>query len=306
LVWDILSHLGDDYRMLTRYPLSTPIIVYFVSRFSTCGLLITGLFIGPAKIHIDCHLAAVFLELFFFLSVSSTTALFALRVRAIYSGYYKARAIFLLLWIVTSGSCILGFFILDSTQNPDKEVSNCLFEENNIVAGITIGIAAMIHDTVVFVAISYQMYNMVRLADPNRSVVEFFMNSASGLPPLWRCLLQDGQLFYLIALFWQITVTSVVIIPSLGVYYRCFLLSVQLVVVSSIACHVFRNVRLGKFREHPSQQDAIEQINLSTNSSSLMKFAPMIHDTTACPSTDIPVDSFSVSISRSGTEMSPV
>ncbi|KAK7443995.1 hypothetical protein VKT23_015393 [Stygiomarasmius scandens] len=266
LTWDIVSNLGDDFHMLTKYPLRTPIIAYFISRLSALGLLITGLFIGPAKMEIDCHAGAVFLELFFFLVVSSTTALFALRARAVYSGYPFVRAVFLILWLVNTGSCLLAFFVLDSKPNPDRRISSCLFVEKDFITGITIAIAAMIHDTTVFLAISYHMYRIARFSDPDRKVVELFAFMNPKLPALWRCILQDGQLFYLIALFWQVLITALVVTPSLGIYYRCFLLSAQLVIVNSIACHVFRNVRLGKFRENAfSFKNTFGNIDLSNS-----------------------------------------
>ncbi|THU99150.1 hypothetical protein K435DRAFT_509552 [Dendrothele bispora CBS 962.96] len=201
----------------------------------------------PAKIVINCHIGAMFLEGFFFLVVTSTLGLFCIRARAIYSVHRLARAAFLFLWLVSAGSCLAVFFVLDSRPEPRKIVSSCLLVEKNLAVGIIIAIASTIHDTVVFLAISYQLYH---LNHGTRRPVDFFVPKTGRLSPLWRCVLQDGQLFYLISLFGQITAGILVIIPSLGPYYRLFMLPTHLIILNSFACHVFRNVRLGKFREH--------------------------------------------------------
>ncbi|KAF5364692.1 hypothetical protein D9758_005623 [Tetrapyrgos nigripes] len=256
LVWDGLSHLGDDYRMLVRcrWQINTPMLVYYLSRFSAIGLLVTALMMGPARTEIDCHIAGIFLEVFFFLVIGTTTGLFALRVRAVYNGHRVVQAIFFALWLGTTGSCLVVFFVLDSASNPDKGVSSCLLVEKTIALGVIIAISAMLHDTAVFLAISYQMYRFFRFSEQNQvpkttKAVKFFAPGSRDLPPLMRSLVHEGQLYYLISLFWETLVVILLIIPGIGPYYRCFMLPAHLVIVNSIACLVFRNVRLGKFRE---------------------------------------------------------
>ncbi|THU81772.1 hypothetical protein K435DRAFT_935536 [Dendrothele bispora CBS 962.96] len=88
--------------------------------------------------------------------------------------------------------------------------------------------------------------------DAARPVAMFFIPSftkTSDMSPLLKSLIQDGQLYYLISLFWEILVIVLLLVPAIGPYYRCFMLSAHLVIVNSTACHVFRNVRLGRFQE---------------------------------------------------------
>ncbi|KAK7443996.1 hypothetical protein VKT23_015394 [Stygiomarasmius scandens] len=254
LLWDIVSHLADDYRILTKYSLQTPVLVYFTSRLSALGLCLTGIIMGPAKIDMDCHIGVIFLELFFSLVVITTTGLFALRVRAVYVGHRLVRITFLVMWLAVVGSCFLAFFIVGSLKNTERIISSCLLVEKGIITGLLIAIIAMVHDTAVFLAIGYQMYRCSRLTDHSTvgPVVKFFLQARSatdGMPPLIKCLIQDGQLYYLISLFWEVLIIVLLIMPSIGPYYRCFMLPAHLVIVNSIACTVFRNVKLGKFRE---------------------------------------------------------
>ncbi|THU81768.1 hypothetical protein K435DRAFT_935530, partial [Dendrothele bispora CBS 962.96] len=280
LIWDILWHLADDYRMVSKGPFRIPIVVYFV--FSCIGMLVTGLFIGPAGIDINCHIAVVFLETFFFLVVGSSIGLFNLRARAICLDHPLIRSVLLILWLATMGSCSVAFFIVNAMPNPDKELSSCTMNIDHFNAGIPLATTAVMHDTAVFAAISWKMYKFVR--PPNSSgsykAVAFFILSPTVKSSLLRCILQDGQLFYLISLFWEVLVTTLALMDSIGLYYRFFMLSTHSIIVNSMACHVFRNVRLGRFREEifSSNEMAASRSGLTTQATSTVRFAPNVHN----------------------------
>ncbi|THU97145.1 hypothetical protein K435DRAFT_605003, partial [Dendrothele bispora CBS 962.96] len=237
LIWDILSHLMDDYRMLSGGPFKTPLIVYFASR----------------HIDIDCQIAAIFMKLFFILIVGSASGLFCLRARAVCLGHPLIRALLLGLWVACLGSCFLVFVMVDGIQSPDHGVSSCLMEVNHsFEAGVAILITAMVHDTAVFVAISWKLYQFIHPSNSGHNNhnlgVVFLIPRLTAKSSLWRCMLQDGQFHYLLALFWQLLNIVLLSITSLGLYYRLIMVPAHLMIVSSMACHVFRNVRLGRFR----------------------------------------------------------
>jgi len=156
---------------------------------------------GPARIDMDCHIGARFLEIFFSLIIITTTGLFALRVRAVYVGCPTVRTAFLLIWLAVVGSCFLTFFVVDSSQNAERTISSCLLVEKNLTIGVLIAIIAMVHDTAVFLAISLRIYTYSRLTDRGtvRPVVAFLLRArtTTNMPPLLKSLIQDGQLFYL-------------------------------------------------------------------------------------------------------------
>ncbi|THU91233.1 hypothetical protein K435DRAFT_841115 [Dendrothele bispora CBS 962.96] len=271
LIWDTVSNLGDDYRMLANLEWtlrkSISITVYIVSRLSALGLLATGLIMGPLRANLDCHIAGIFLEFFFFIVISTTTGLFALRVRAIFNGRPLIQAAFLALWMGTAGSCVLAFFVLGSSSNPDKSVSSCILVERKISLGLIIAVMAMVHDTAVFLGVSYQMYHYHRLFGGNTSSsrrVKILVTNGKDLPPLMKSLLHDGQMYYLISLFFEIVVVILLLVPGLGPYYRCFILPAHLVIVNAIACLVFRNVQLGRYKK-----EAVYSNHSATTSSSL-------------------------------------
>jgi hypothetical protein len=162
------------------------------------GLLLTGIFMGPVRADIDCHMAVVALEVFFSLIIISSTGLFAIRVRAVYAGQSLVRAAFLLLWLITAGSCILVFFVVDASPNPSKTPSSCVVVEKGISAGVIIAICILVHDTAVFLAVSYRLYKCSTFTNRGtRTAVRFLFLAETDLPPLWKSVLHDGQLYYL-------------------------------------------------------------------------------------------------------------
>ncbi|THV04724.1 hypothetical protein K435DRAFT_159838 [Dendrothele bispora CBS 962.96] len=264
----------DDYRMLSRgSSFKPPLILYFVSRISCAGFLVSFLLAGPAEIDISCQMAWFSLKLFFVLIVGSTTGLFCLRARVVCLGHPLIRAFLLGLWLACVGSCFLVFVMLDGVKSPDNGVSSCLVKVNHsFEAGIAIVITAMVHDTAVFVVISWKLYQFIHpsnLGHNNHKPVVFLVPTLSAKSSLWNCILQDGQLFYLIALIWQVLIIVLLSITSLGLYYRLFMVPVHLIVVSSMACHVFRNVRLGRFRE-----EIISSSIVAASCSGPIHFAP--------------------------------
>ncbi|THU81767.1 hypothetical protein K435DRAFT_692853, partial [Dendrothele bispora CBS 962.96] len=252
LIWDILWHLVDDYRMVSKGPFKAPIVVYFVSRHILIWDILWHLVddYRPAGIDINCHIAAVFLETFFVLVVGSTLGLLYLRARAICLDHPLVRSLLLTLWLATVGSSSVAFFVVNAAPSPDKGLSSCTIVFNHFSTGAAVALTAMVHDTAVFVAISWKMYKFIHPSrSGNHKAVTFFILSPTASSSLWKCILQDGQIFYLISLFWEVLVTILALMSSIGPYYRFFMLSVHLIIVNSMACHVFRNVRLGRFRE---------------------------------------------------------
>jgi hypothetical protein len=64
-----------------------------------------------------------------------------------------------------------------------------------------------------------------------------------------RCSKRSEQKVSSISLLLEILVIILLPISSIGPYYRWFTLSAHLVILNTIACSVFRNVRLGKYRQ---------------------------------------------------------
>jgi len=207
--------------MLTKGPLKAPVVIYLISRYSmilrsqpitdiacrvsTLGFLITGFFLSPAGIDINCHIGAIATECFFFLALTSNLALFCLRARAVYQGNQLVRGTLLALWLATVGSCLTVFFVFDAVPNPRKEVSSCILTERSFSASIAIALTAFVHDTAVFVSISYRMYQLIHLDKYSEDkLFQLLIPAPSNILSLWRCILQDGQIFYLYVFFFRV------------------------------------------------------------------------------------------------------
>ncbi|THU81770.1 hypothetical protein K435DRAFT_972228 [Dendrothele bispora CBS 962.96] len=268
--------------MLAKRPFKAPIIIYLISRFSCLGTLVIGFFrLGPGKLTINCHVAAIFQAIFFSLVVSSTHALLYLRVRAIYVGHRMVRVVLLILWLAVVGASFTVFVIWDFIPSPDEAEIRCIPIAKHLNTTGTAGvITAMVHNTAVFAAISWQMYRFIRVSESdNHKTMNLFIPVPTEKCPLWKCILQDGQLYYLLSLFWELIETILMVTSSLNLYYRTFLLPVHITIINSLACHVFRNVRLGKFRE-----EAFSSVN---QTQSAMSFAPNISNSTSLALSEI-------------------
>ncbi|THU81769.1 hypothetical protein K435DRAFT_692851, partial [Dendrothele bispora CBS 962.96] len=240
LIWDILSHLADDYQMLVKRPFKAPIIIYLISRY-TCLLI---------KTITSCVVAAIFQGIFWSLVVSSTHALLYLRARAICVGHRLVRNILLILWLAVVCASFTVFVIWDFIPSPDETEIKCIPIAKHLNTVGTAGVmTALVHNTAVFAAISWRMYIIRGSEGDDHKTMNLFIPVPTEKSTLWKCILQDGQIYYLLSLFWELLETILMVAPSLNPYYRTFLFPVHITIINSLACHVFRNVRLGKFQE---------------------------------------------------------
>jgi len=78
-------------------------------------------------------------------------------------------------------------------------------------------------------------------------------------------------------------VVILLIVPGLGPYYRCFILPAHLVIVNSIACLVFRNVQLGRFKKEAVYSNASTSSSLFSSEATLdtVEFATNPRNTAA-------------------------
>ncbi|THU98147.1 hypothetical protein K435DRAFT_721083 [Dendrothele bispora CBS 962.96] len=254
-IWDLLTNVAGDYELLTKFKLGIPTIVYFVSRVSTLGYQISQA-LTATWVPVECTAATRALKALFFVGMSSTTLLFFLRVRAIYSNSRSFQAFFLCFWLATVGCSTLDLLLVEGVRLGPTQ--GCIFANLKKLYAIIPAVAVLVHDTVVFIGISYKLFLFTEYSRSSRSQrrtrvqlrgdsVGFL--SGKGLPALTRAVLQDGQVYYLISFFAALIVVAMLLAPGIGDYYRLVMISPHIALVNSMACRVFRNVRLGKFYE---------------------------------------------------------
>jgi len=171
--------------------------------------------VGPVR---NCQTLLYILGSFVGLCLSSTSLLFLYRVRAVYSQSEIVRGFFNLLWVVMVGSSVLVPLSLEGEVSPYPSAqgklrtqylgsifSACLqhlgptnrcIQTGIHTFGYTTTIINAVNDTLVFIAISYQIIAYTTYGDNWRARARSFY-TAGGLPRMSKALLQGGQLYYL-------------------------------------------------------------------------------------------------------------
>ena len=132
-----------------------------------------------------------------------TSLLFFFRTRAIFNRNPWVTAFFAGLWLAVLGGCLA--LILEAFKlmpvNPESNKTTVCFESSvNPFVSATI-IIPLINDTLVFLAITWRLSR--NSYDPyKRSGIKNLI-LGDHLPVFSKVLLQDGQVYYLLALSWS-------------------------------------------------------------------------------------------------------
>ncbi|THV02308.1 hypothetical protein K435DRAFT_565226, partial [Dendrothele bispora CBS 962.96] len=249
--WDLLTNLEGDYRLLTKFKVGLPTLTYFLSSIREMKLQRLTLHL-EAGATVNCHTTTEFVKAFFFAGIGTTTLLFYLRVRAIYNDNKVVRLLFLFLWLANLCIHSLDFLFVNGVHLGPTDM--CIFTDLKRVYAIVTATSIVIYDTMVFLAISYRLWrnsvlNMEEgvqsergLAFDRTRTTSFF--SGRGLPAFSKTLLQEGQVYYLISFFAALLVVVMLVLPGISDYYHVIMISPHIALVNSMACRVFRNVKL--------------------------------------------------------------
>ncbi|KAF9262406.1 hypothetical protein L218DRAFT_809361, partial [Marasmius fiardii PR-910] len=261
-IWDCAINLGNDYKLLFKHRIYYPTVVYYLSRISTMGYIVTsfvfqgkqqyplslnlesdfllGLKVGNVS---DCQKLQVTLGIFYVLTTAFTSMLFLLRVIAVWNRSIWATTLFIFLWLCTVGATVtIPVGISGGHIGPTRACINTRVESYVEAAAI----ASMINDSAVFFAITYQiLMNSLLEERPSAQFQTFIGRGRSILPALSRNLLRSGQQYYLIALSGNIVLLVMLKTPSLPVFYHGMTTIPVLAVINSMACIVYRQIKFG-------------------------------------------------------------
>ena len=129
------------------------------------------------------------------LAVSSTNLLFFFRVRAVFNNNRLVVAFFGFTWLAVVGACLTTTQGITGTNiGPTKY---CLTGDvKEYVNAATI--VPLINDTLVFLAITYQLMRHSYITQPNSMKTRLRICAfGDHLPAISKALLKDGQLYYL-------------------------------------------------------------------------------------------------------------
>ncbi|KAF8526222.1 hypothetical protein BU17DRAFT_40741 [Hysterangium stoloniferum] len=238
-IWDLLSNLPQDYRLLTGDKISPPTVTYFISRFSSLAhILATTVFhivpVGPGW----CHRLPRVIGWCWVVAIPSTSLLFFFRIRAVFDGRPWIIGFFALLWLANLGGSMTVPFALFGGNIPNTNRCIPTSVKPFSSAGI---IVTAINDTLVFVAISWRIIMDTALSGKLRS---FFRGQS--LPYISRELLRGGQQYYLITVGGNIFVMAMLLSPSTPPLLRDMFPVINMTLENSMACRVFRSIKLSR------------------------------------------------------------
>ncbi|KAI6040721.1 hypothetical protein EDC04DRAFT_1411564 [Pisolithus marmoratus] len=237
LIWDILSSIPDDYRLVRTGRPSVVLFAYFLARPSVLAVVILAILLktGPVS---NCTLVALLLVAFRTVSSAAASFLFLKRIHAIYYGSKIIQYVFSFLWVVGVGtSCAL----FSSTLRDYSEIANtkhCVRVEGWSALSIAF-IGPVLFDTLVYFAIMYKILSTHRKGQKNHWRT---LCCGNGLPHLSRAVFQGGQQYYLITTGTNMTQFVFSAIPSASPLFQVMLSAPAVVLTSVMACRVHRNL----------------------------------------------------------------
>jgi hypothetical protein len=214
----------------------------------------------------DCKVFERIVDAWYPVSIGCSALLFFFRVSAIYNRNPLVTAFFFVLWLgllvctlfIPIG--VLGISIGETKYCQDADVPSSAY------AAI---IAPLVHDTLVFIAISWRLTQNAHLDSDRGKLSEGFKVAIFGkyLPQFTRGLLLDGQRYYLcvkpltslkyiaewppfrITLVSSLLTVVIAFDTSVPVPMRSMFVLPNLVLVNIMACRVFRSTKTSIFRE---------------------------------------------------------
>ncbi|KIJ26206.1 hypothetical protein M422DRAFT_132654, partial [Sphaerobolus stellatus SS14] len=256
--WDLLTNLRNDYKLLTRYRVGLPTVIYFISRIFTFAFIICGTIISVGAVG-NCQHLLIAIGCCFAIAVTSNSLLFFFRLRAVFNADPYTIAFFSFMVLATFGGGITVPFGISGTHI--GTTNRCL--QNGVRAFSSAGIViSTVNDTLVFIAITWRLLQTTTYEDTLRARVKSFFKR-EGLPAFARALLESGQEYYLRVHHTDFTLTSFIYLlfsritvggniltmamifapASLPAIYHAMFTVPNIAIANSMACRVYRNIK---------------------------------------------------------------
>ncbi|KAJ3504165.1 hypothetical protein NLJ89_g8082 [Agrocybe chaxingu] len=261
MVWDFISHLADDYRLVTRYRIGLATIVYFVSRIGALTYLVGTAVMNTAPIgYTSCTAGTKVISAFVAVAIPGTSFLLFLHVRAIYSNNKYIVGFFGFLWIAVLG----GALTAPIGGSTNKMVTLGQYCAQNVLPEYTSAavIIPTVNDTLLYLSI---VWHMLRCSYAESTVSNKFRTLAFGdhLPALSRALLKNGQAYFLSTVGLNLVALTMFYIDSIPIPYRAMFGVPNIALMNMMASRLFRCTKFGKYRTNLSASTT--RLNSSSN-----------------------------------------
>ncbi|KAF4609869.1 hypothetical protein D9613_010414 [Agrocybe pediades] len=248
MIWDILHTIGDDYILLTQHRIRLPTIIYFISKLATLGWLVNDVVSTTAPVgNCDTWLKAT--SWLTTVALPATAFLFFLRIEALYKGNKPVVGFFFLLWVGVCATGVISTRDISGAQiGPTKYCVMISFPRNAYL----LGVAVLANDSLTLLAISWRLME-VSLGERKsfRERVRSIFFGYNRAPAFTRAFLKDGQHYYLSTAGFALLATITLSLDRVPLSYRGVVGIVDIMLLNVMACRVFRNTKLGVYRETP-------------------------------------------------------
>ncbi|KAL4081287.1 hypothetical protein V8B97DRAFT_2027368, partial [Scleroderma yunnanense] len=244
LIWDILSSIPEDYKLIQTGKVSPVLFAYFLARpFSLIMVVLSVLLkTGPVS---NCTLIAMLLVGCQVISSAAASYLFLKRVHAVYHKSKIARHIFSFLWFVGVGTSCAVFHGALHDYSEIANTKHCVRHSTWSALSIAF-LDPVLFDTLVYFAITYKILttHWTRKEEGWR-----YYCLGKALPYLSRAVLQGGQQYYLITTGINVSRFAFSLSPAISPTLQVILSNPAVSLTSIMACRVCRNLTIGSLRD---------------------------------------------------------
>ncbi|KAI0782240.1 hypothetical protein C8Q75DRAFT_509392 [Abortiporus biennis] len=286
ITWDILMSVRDEYRIvrLTKRVRPTD-IVYIISRcMAYTQIMLSFLFIA-GKIE-NCSIVLATTTWMEVVVITLNCLFFLFRINVVFYGHRLVIAFFVCLWLTTVALSVYSASTVPSGSAAIKlgGFSSCLPTEVSVGVRTSIGlIAAAVHDTLVWLAISLKLI-LLTWGPKSPSAKPFSLKgifTGSGMGKITGTLFIGGQMYYFVAVATNIFAIVIILTPSIPDTYRGVPQVVNIALQNAVACSVYMELKLGAISDPmsvptPSGVVHIQQQTI-TKADSTFGSSPRIH-----------------------------
>ncbi|KIM83629.1 hypothetical protein PILCRDRAFT_819269 [Piloderma croceum F 1598] len=215
-------------------------ILYFMARICPITYLIATIVLTDGTTDDASETLIILKEALNVVIMPAASALFFIRLRAVYSRNNYMTAFFGF-WLLV----ILAFFLFDSArvimQRSEIAQLKCYWTAHYIDAWGYIATAA--YDTLMYFSISWQLASFA-VVDRWQDRLKLFV-TGNGLGWLSKVLLQSGQMYYFMTIGFSLCTTIFIFNPATHSRWSAVFIPPNLTVASVMACRIFRELKLG-------------------------------------------------------------
>ncbi|KAH7905460.1 hypothetical protein BJ138DRAFT_1105961 [Hygrophoropsis aurantiaca] len=246
-IWDWLIALPEEYRMIRMSKFRLPIIMYYVSRFGALSWVMTNMISEVGSVP-DCEKLQNVIGASFIFASPSTSALFFFRVCAVFDRSKIVIACFAIMWLGVLGTALLVPFAIQAQHIGNSQ--RCIASVKPW-SGTPI-VTNTIYATLVFLAISLKLMSMTMIDSPTWSDRARSFIRGDGLPQFSRLLFRSGQQYYFATFGTNMLALFMILLPMTPAVIRPMFTIPSVALESSMACRVFRSVKLGVIMDSPT------------------------------------------------------